>query len=150
MSSGRVFTLVAVILGVIAVVLGVICSVIIVRTQDFLSDSSTASGRVIGLVPKESCDQDNRNCTIAYAPRVRFTTADGRRVVFVSGTASNPPSYEEGELVDVRYRSNAPTDARIDSLTGVWIGAMVTGGLALFFAAFCSVWVVLAVRFRDA
>ena len=45
MSSGRAFTLVAVILGVIAVVLGVICSVIIVRTQDLLSDSSTASGR---------------------------------------------------------------------------------------------------------
>ena len=45
---------------------------------------------MIGLVPKESCDQDNRNCTTAYR------------------------------------------------------------GLALFFAAFCSVWVVLAVRFRDA
>lgn len=40
------------------------------------------------------------------------------------------------------------TDARIDSITDVWLGALVTGGLALFFAAFCVVWVVLAVRFR--
>lgn len=42
------------------------------------------------------------------------------------------------------------TDARIDSITDVWLGALVTGGLAHFFAAFCVVWVVLAVRFRTA
>jgi Protein of unknown function (DUF3592) len=152
MSFGRAFTLVAVILGAIAVILAVICSVIVVRTQTFLSESSIASGRVVGLVPRESCDQDepDRGCTTAYAPRVRFTTADGEQVVFVSATASNPPAHEQGDLVDVRYRRDDPSDARIDSLTGIWIGAMVTGGLALFFAAFCAVWVVLAVRFRKA
>ena len=106
---------------------------------------------MVALVARESCDDDgDRNCTTAYAPRVRFTTADGRRVVFVSNTASNPPSYERGDRVDVLYRSSDPSDARIDSVAGVWIGAMITGGLALFFAVLCGVWVVLAVRFRKA
>lgn len=153
MSFGRGFTLVAVILGAVAVVLGVICGVMVVRTRAFLADSSSVSGQVIGLVSRQSCDQDDdgyRTCTTVYAPRVRFTAADGRQVVFVSGTASNPPEHEEGDLVDVRYRSSDPTDARIDSVTGVWLGAITTGGLALFFAMFCGVWVMLAVRFRKA
>jgi hypothetical protein len=153
MSFGRAFRLVAIILGVLTVVLGVICGVIVVRTQAFLADSSSASGQVIGLVPRQSCDTDDdgdRTCTTLYAPRVRFTTDAGQQVVFVSDTASNPPEYEEGDRIDVRYRSDDPTDAVVDSVTGIWLGAIITGGLALFFAAMCGVWVVLAVRFRKA
>ncbi len=142
----------AAILGGIAIVLGVVCAVLVVRTQEFLSDSSSASGEVIGLVSRQSCDEDedgsNRSCTTVYAPRVRFTTGDGRQVVFVSGTASSPPSHREGDRVDVRYRSANPMDARIDSFIDIWIGGLVTGGLALFFAALGGVWVVLAIRFR--
>jgi hypothetical protein len=152
MSFGRVFALVAVGFGVIVVVLGVICGVFVVRTQAFLAESSSATGRVIALVARETCDEDNYgrdvNCSTAYAPRVRFTTSDGRQVVFESGSASNPPSHQRGDIVDVRYRSSDPTDARIDSIAGVWLGVIITGGLALFFLAFCVVWVVLAVRVR--
>lgn len=141
------------VLGAVAVILGVICGVIVFRTQAFLADSISASGQVIGLVSRQSCDEDDdgyRTCTTVYAPRVRFTTADGRQVIFVSSTASNPPEHEQGDRIDVRYRSNDPSDAVIDSVTGVWLGAIITGGLAVFFAAFCVVWVVLAVRFREA
>ena len=153
MSFGRAFTLVAVGLGAIALVLGVISGVIVVRTQAFLAESSIATGQVIGLVPRTSCEEDDdgdRNCTTAYAPRVRFTTDDGRQVVFVSDTAANPPEHERGDRVEVRYRASEPTDARIDSVSGIWLGAIITGALSLFFLAFCVVWVVLAVRFRKA
>jgi preprotein translocase subunit SecF len=152
MSFGRAFTLVAVIFGVLTVVMGVICGVFVVRTQAFLSESTVAPGRVVSLVPRESCDEDDRGrrCSTAYAPRVRFTTAEGEQVVFVSATASSPPAHEQGDIVDVRYRPDDPTDARIDTLSGIWLGAMITGGLTLFFAAFAAVWIVLAVRFRRA
>jgi Protein of unknown function (DUF3592) len=153
MSFGRAFRLVAIILGAVTVILAVICSVIVVRTQAFLADSSSASGQVVGLVPRQSCDTDDdghRTCSTVYAPRVRFTTADGQSVVFVSDTASNPPEHEEGDRIDVRYRTNDPTDAVVDSVTGIWLSAIITGGLAVFFAAMCGVWVVLAVRFRKA
>ena len=143
---------VAIILGAITIVLGVICGVVVVRTRAFVADSITAPGQVTDLVPRQSCEHgdDDRvqNCTTVYAPRVRFTTADGRQVVFVSGTASSPASYDEGDRVDVRYRRGDPDDARIDSVTGVWLGALVTGGLTLFFGALGIVWVVLAVKFR--
>lgn len=152
MSFGRLATIVAVGLGVVAVVLAVVTGVIIVRTQGFLSDSVSTSGEVIGLVPRQSCDEDDdghRTCRTVYAPRVRFTTGDGRQVTFVSGTASNPPEHEEGDRIDVRYRANDPSDAVIDSVTDVWLGAIVTGGIAAMFAVFCTIWVVLAVRFRN-
>jgi hypothetical protein len=153
MSFGRAFRLVAIILGAVTLVLGVICGVTVVRTQAFLADSSSASGQVIGLVPRQSCDTDDdgdRTCTTVYAPRVRFTTADGQQVTFVSDTASNPPEHDEGDRIDVRYLSNDPTDAVVDSVTGVWLGAIITGGLTAFFAVMCGVWVVLARRFRNA
>ena len=58
MSFGRGFTLVAVIIGAVAIVLGVICAVITFRTRTFLAESSSASGQVIGIVLRESCDED--------------------------------------------------------------------------------------------
>ncbi len=152
MSIGRGFRIAAVILGALALVLGVVCGVMVLRTRAFLADSSVASGQVIQLVPRQSCTEDedgrDRNCTTVYAPRVRFTTADGQEIVFVSGAASSPPSHEVGDRVDVRYRSNDPSDARIDSVTGVWLSSIITGGIALLFAALCGVWTILAVRFR--
>ena len=142
----------AIVLGAITLVLGVVCAVVVLHTRSFLADSSSASGRVIGLVSRQSCDHDDdnreENCTTVYAPRVQFTTGDGRQVVFVSGSASSPPSYTEGDPVDVRYRPSDPSDAKIDSVTGVWLAAMVTGGLTVFFAGLCAVWIVLAVKFR--
>jgi hypothetical protein len=153
MSFGRGFTLVAVILGVIALILGVVCGVIALRTQAFLAESTSATGQVIGLVPRESCDEDDdghRTCTTVYAPRVRFATADGREIVFVSDTASSPASYSEGDRVTIRYRPNEPTKARLDTVTDIWLGAMITGGLASFFAIFSGIWIALAIRFRNA
>ena len=155
MSFGRAFRLVALALGVVTVVLGVLCGVLTFRTRTFLAGSSTAPGQVVGLVERESCDhsddrEDGRQqvCSTVYAPRVSFTTADGRQVVFVSGTASSPPTYAEGDRVEVRYRADDPSAARIDSVAGVWLSTLVTGGLALVFAGLCAVWVALAVKFR--
>jgi preprotein translocase subunit SecF len=152
MTFGRAFRLVAILLGAVTVILAVICGVMVVRTQAFLAASSTTSGQVIGLVPRQSCDTDDdgdRSCSTVYAPRVRFTTADGQQVVFVSDTASNPPEHEEGDRIDVRYRTNDPKDAVVDSVTGIWLGEIITGGLTAVFAAMCAVWVVLARRFRN-
>lgn len=150
-SFGRGFAIVAAALGVVTIVLGVICGVSVVRTQAFLAESLSASGEVIGLVSRQSCEERDggeRECTTVYAPRVRFQTADGREITFVSDTASSPPEHDEGDLVEVRYRADRPADARIDSVTGIWLGTIVTGILTAVFAAMCVIWIVLAVRFR--
>ena len=153
LSFGRGLTLVAVILGVIAIVLGVVCGLISLRTRAFLAESTSAASQVIGLVPRESCDEHDdghRTCTTVYAPGVRFATADGREIVFVSHTTSSPASYSEGDRVTVRYRPDEPTNARLDTVTGIWLSAIITGRLALFFAVFSGIWTALAIRFKDA
>ena len=150
MSFGRAFTLVAVILGVLTIGVGVVCGVVVVQTRSFLDESTVTSGQVIELVSRQSCEVEDgeRTCSRVYAPRVRFSTADGRRVVFESATASSPASYEEGDRVDVRYRTSDPDDARIDSVVDVWFGALLAGGFTLVLGVLAGVWTVLAVRFR--
>jgi hypothetical protein len=152
LSFGRAFRIAAVGLGAVALVMGVICGLSVHRNREFLAVSSTAPGEVIGLVSRESCDEDDEgrayNCHLVYAPRVRFTAADGREIVFESSTASSPASYAEGDRVEVRYRPDRPADARIDAVMDVWLDTIVTGFIALGFTAGFVVFVVLAVRFR--
>jgi hypothetical protein len=64
-------------------------------------------GVVIDL--QEHSDSDGS----AYAPVVRFKTADGYNVEFVSSYSSNPPAHEVGELVTVVYSTSDPGQAVI-------------------------------------
>ena len=155
MSFGRAFRLVAVGLGGLAVVLAIICVVNVVRTRAFLAGSAVATGQVVELVDRESCrdgdqdeDRDREVCSTVWAPRIVFTTVEGRDVEFVSAVAEAPPAYAEGDLVDVRYDPRRPAQARVDSLAGVWLAVIITGALAAVFAGMCAIWVVLAVKFR--
>jgi hypothetical protein len=144
-----VFTLLAAILAGVAIILLVIAAGLVLSTRSFLADSSTATGTVVELVPRQSCSEDDdghRTCDWVYAPRIRFTTADGREVVFTSATASSPPSYTEGDSVQVRYLPSNPVGARVDSFSGLWLAPVIVGGIGLFFAGFAIVWVVLARR----
>lgn len=50
--------------------------------------------------------------------------------------------------MDVRYDPRRPAQARVDSVMGLWLAAIVTGALAAVFAGMCAIWMVLAVRFR--
>jgi preprotein translocase subunit SecF len=157
MSIGRAFRIVAIALCAITLVLAAVEVVVVVRTRSFLAESSTAPGQVVGLEPRQSCSsrEDERGderevCTTVYAPRVRFTSADGRQVVFVSSVASSSPSYAEGDRVQVRYRPDRPAQAQIDTVGDVWFDAIVVGVITLVLAVLGAVWVVLAVRFRTA
>jgi len=155
MSFGRVFRLVALVLGAVTLVLAVVEVVVVVRTREFLAESSTATGQVIELVPRQSCDEredergDERQvCSTVYAPRVRYTSVDGREIVFVSSTASSSPAYAEGDRVTVRYRPDRPAQAQIDTVMDIWFSAILVGIFLLVVAGLCAVWIVLAVKFR--
>ena len=49
-----------------------------------------------------------------YHERVRFTTPDGRTVVFTSALASPNSDVELGRSVPVRYRPEDPEHAQVD------------------------------------
>lgn len=149
-TMGRVLALLAAILAAVSLILIIIAGVLVLRTRTFIADSVTATGTVIEMVPRQSCDRDEDghavDCDWVYAPRIRFTAADGREITFTSTTASSPPSYTEGDPVPVRYPPGKPAAARIDSYAGLWLAPTIVGGIGVFFAAFAVVWAVLARR----
>jgi hypothetical protein len=132
----------------------VICGVGIARTRAFVAMSSVATGQVIGLEPRESCDDENDGrepvCRTLFAPRISFVAADGRTIEFVSSTAESPPAYAEGDRVQVRYPPDRPADAQVDAVTGLWLGSIVTGAITLVLAAISVVFVVIALQIRHA
>lgn len=97
------------------------------NTRTFVGHASTARGTVIDLVRQQSSDSDT------YAPVVRFVTDTGETIEFKSNTSSNPPSYTNGERVEVLYSPLAPRDAKIDGFFSLWAGPIMFGAVGSIF-----------------
>ena len=68
-------------------------------TRAWLAQSVEALGSVIELVRVT----DRETGAVSFAPRVRFSTADGRTVEFQSTYRSNPPTYNAGQSMTLLY-----------------------------------------------
>lgn len=94
----------------------------------------TTTGTVVRL--DEHSSGDGGCCT--YVPVVDFKVSD-QVYTFEGSNASDPPAYEVGEQVDVRYDPTNPNAAQIDSLFERWvfpviiIPAMILAALILNF-----------------
>ncbi len=94
----------------------------------------TTTGTVVTLDERSS--GDGGCCT--YVPIIEFQ-ASQKTFSFEGGTASYPPEYEVGEVVDVRYDPINPNTAQIDSYFERWafpiciIPAMTIAALVLNF-----------------
>jgi hypothetical protein len=97
--------------------------------RSFLAQASTAQGTVVELVQSRSRSSNSST----YAPVVRFVTAKGEKIEFTSGAGSNPPSYSQGESVEVLYEPGAPRDARINGFDSLWLGPTIVGGIGSIF-----------------
>ena len=95
--------------------------------QAFLKKAETVQGTVVELISKRS---DN---STTYAPVVSFTTKAGNKIEFTSSVSSNPPSYSEGESVEVLYDPAEPKDASINGFASLWIGPLIFGILGTVF-----------------
>jgi hypothetical protein len=153
----RVFTLLGLAFGLAAAVLLAVTVTLVVRDQRFRAESVTAEGTVTEVVAVGTrCDDedeagsasDPRRCQTVFAPRVRFSTADGVSRVFLSGTASWPPAHAVGDTVMVRYRPSEPGSARLDE-GGAGVGVVVLGVLTVAFGGFALLWAVLGRRARS-
>jgi Protein of unknown function (DUF3592) len=116
----------------VAVLLGVLRPAL--RVRERVSSGAPAQGTVVGAEQKSSGQSMDRP-TVFYHPKVRFTTPDGRTVVFTSGLGSdNEP--EMGYPVRVRYRPDNPELAEIET-RWVWMvpaALGLLGGLGLLVA----------------
>lgn len=102
-------------------------------TVEFLGSSKTAVAQVVSLEEAHSSRGD-----LLYRPVFRFATAEGREVTFRSSSSSSPPAYDVGERLEVCYRESAPEHAREKSITSLWMGPLLLGGLGSVFAALGS------------
>ena len=140
--------------GLVCVIMVLIAGGLALNTASFLSGSATTTGTVVGFSTRESCDRDDHDdergsvCTTLYAPRVLFTTADGRRVEYTSSTATNPPRYAEGEQVGVRYQPDDPTRARIHAFADLWLAPTIVGGIGVIFGLIGGVLALVGRRLR--
>jgi Protein of unknown function (DUF3592) len=124
--------------GMILAAYGIVLLLVVLlpalRTRGLLKSGAAAQGTVVGAEQKTSTDNDGFTHTY-YHPRVRFSTPDGRAVVFTStfGSQSEP---DLGGSLPVRYRVEDPEQAEVDSaLTWVIRAALgFLGGLGLLVA----------------
>jgi len=115
-----------------------------------LSREESTSGIVVEMVVRPVYDQNDRDRLINefHYPVVRFAARDGRVREVQMAEGSDPPSYEVGDEVTVRYDPEKPLEARIDSFGSnalLWILPGITGILGLAFAG--AVFVVQKLNF---
>ncbi|MCX4734334.1 DUF3592 domain-containing protein [Streptomyces sp. NBC_01363] len=121
--------------GTLFLVVGLILAGV---SASFLTDAERAPGTVVALERRNDHNGASRkkresDRPVAY-PVVEFTSADGTPRTFRSSTGSNPPSYEQGERVEVLYRSDSPEDARINGFASLWLLPLLFGGIGLVIA----------------
>ncbi|MFD9069337.1 DUF3592 domain-containing protein [Streptomyces lasiicapitis] len=125
-----------IVFGTLFLVIGLILAGVSVS---FLANADRARGTVVALEWRSDDDSGAsrkrrvNNESAAY-PVVEFTSADGQRRTFRDSTGSKPPAYEEGERVEVLYRSDSPEDARINGFASLWLLPLIFGGIGLVFA----------------
>lgn len=95
--------------------------------QVFLKKAEITQGIVIQLLSSRS---EN---SITYHPVIVFVTKTGNKISFASSVSSNPPSYNEGESVEVIYDSDNPNKAEINSFTSLYLGIIILGSLGTIF-----------------
>jgi hypothetical protein len=111
------------------------------RTRARLKAGVSAQGTVVGAEKRISSTGIGTWAptfvpNTLYHARVRFTTRDGRTVVFTSALGSPDSGLERGRPVPVRYHPEHPEQAQVDSPWG-WVvpGVLgLLGGLGLLVA----------------
>jgi len=104
------------------------------HTRRFLETAVAAPGVVTENVLREDTSS-TRGTSWAYYPRVRFRTADGQDISFISSTGTSPPSHRVNEPVTILYDPRQPYNASINSFGSLWAASIVLLGLGVAFTA---------------
>jgi len=87
-----------------------------------------------GTVTRLSAVVSEQDGAVNYKPTFAFQTADGRAWSVASDVATNPPSFQVGDVVPIRYLPTNPASPEIDSFWQLWFVEVVLGGLGVLFA----------------
>ncbi|MFD1602275.1 DUF3592 domain-containing protein [Flavobacterium artemisiae] len=95
--------------------------------QAFLDKAVKVQGTVTDLIASRS------DKSTTYRPVVSYTTKDGKQIEFTSSVGSNPPSYHEGETVEIFYDPADPYDADINGFVSLWLAPLILGIIGTIF-----------------
>jgi hypothetical protein len=112
------------------------------------SGTVPALGELLRFETQRLYDNRNRRTTTVEAPRVAFTTSEGRRVEFTA-LGGSLKGREPGDAVRVRYRPEKPEQAIVDDFQHQWGAAWGMGafaGFGLAGAVGCLSWVAGELR----
>jgi hypothetical protein len=105
-------------------------------TSVWLLRSVPGQGTVIDLVPNvpgQGTVIDDGDGNISYCARFKFKAHDGNVYVATAGLATNPPSFEIGEDVRVRYLPTDPKSAKLSYFWQLWFEPVLCAGLGTLF-----------------
>ncbi|MDP5241313.1 DUF3592 domain-containing protein [Uliginosibacterium sp. 31-16] len=123
------------IFGGIGVLLLAVAMLWFASTRSFVNGAQHVPGVVVQLEISRGDDSD------VYYPIIGFQSLDGREHVFRSSSGSNPPSYDQGEDVEVLYDPANPDKASINGFFALWGVVLIMGSLGLlFFAIGAGIW----------
>jgi hypothetical protein len=95
----------------------------------------TVTGEVTGM--SESTTTDSEGFTSdTYCPYVAFTTQAGEEIEVNANDCSNPPAYDTGDSVELKYNPDEPRDIQLKGGTAQTISLIflwVFGGLGAVF-----------------
>ena len=126
------------------VIFGLVSVGFVINTLIFIERSSMATGTVVALEPH----QDNDGTS--FSPVFSYITKDGGAQTAHSDSSSNPPGFEVGETVPVRYETLNPSKARIATFWQTWsfAAAFAIAGLVMTLVGLLFRWRVFKRRTR--
>lgn len=100
------------------------------RTRSFLERALDTTGTVKGFSQSSSSEGGT-----TYHPVVAYAAADGRTLEFTDSIGSNPPAFEVGETVPVKYDRARPESAKIAKPLRIWLVAGLLTSMGALSAA---------------
>lgn len=108
-------------------------------TYLLLNDSSLVEGTVMANTNRPIQTGDH-----GVAPIFWFRTPDGKEHVVESKSFTNFPTWQVGDIVNIRYNRNNPNEADIYSFSHIWLYPITATIFGLLFggASFMFLWKV--------
>lgn len=101
------------------------------RSLRKLRAGGKATGEVVGS--ETTIDTSGRgSAKTFFLPVIRFTTQDGRVIVFTSDTGGRV-ERPKGSIVTVLYNPERPQDATLNEFTALWLFPIITAACGLPF-----------------
>jgi len=84
----------------------------LMRTINFVRKAQQVKGTVIRMVGKHKRGSGS-GARIDYYAVYKFTTLDGQTIEKEDSVSSDPPRFQEGQMIDVLYQPNKPQNSHI-------------------------------------